>query len=562
MATLFRQKTGVPQQYAAVAPDGALQCIDCPHPEGSNCATLDADWHQIYANPGWWTSGSTKDNYYVCPLKNSCLGGSISLNSSKGSIAIKSRCKKGYGGVVCALCTNGYHLYQGTCAECPEKGGSTFMVVLIFGSVGAIFLLMLLNVMRIKSSKDYWKEMKSGSISGKKSGVSKRKLVKNLKTMRKSAGTVLKIFIGYAQIMSVSNTAFKIPWTGGFLTFLRILSPLNLDFLSASGLGCVMKFDFFVNHMTMMVAPLIVFGFVAVAYVIGYYFHVRKFGSHFTTAMKNSYKNHVLYFVMWLAIVFYPPVSRRAVEYFSCSDDIDGRFYLRKDYRIECFKGKWANWFGFAIVSAFLYALGVPMFFAYKLWVRRKRLEHSEVFARYGFLYGMYHPHAFLWDICEMLQKLLLTGLILLIYPGTQQQAILALFLHICFLINLLLEKPHADKRVGGLAILSSIACTMTMFCGCILATVSKLRKYSIYFDVVLVSINVSVVLFAAWAIFPGAMLYATLCTNKKEKESRTSLSKRLVMAGLKSRDNMTRVMPSASGETPDTDTKIQARAE
>ena len=42
-----------------------------------------------------------------------------------------------------------------------------------------------------------------------------------------------------------------------------------------------MKFDFFLNHMTMMLVPLIVFSFVAVAYITGYYFHDRKFGSRF-----------------------------------------------------------------------------------------------------------------------------------------------------------------------------------------------------------------------------------------------------------------------------------------
>eukprot|EP00944_MAST-04C_sp_MAST-4C-sp1_P008586 g8586.t1 len=252
--------------------------------------------------------------------------------------------------------------------------------------------------------------MKSGSISGKKSGVSKRKLVKNLKTMRKSAGTVLKIFIGYAQIMSVSNTAFKIPWTGGFLTFLRVLSPLNLDFLSASGLGCVMKFDFFLNHMTMMLVPLIVFSFVAVAYITGYYFHDRKFGSHFTTAMKSSYKNHVLYFVMWMKLT--------------------GDSIYEKTTRSSAFRA------------------------------------------------------------------------------------------------------------------------------------ISKLRKYNVYFDVALVSMNVSVVLFAAWAIFPGAMLYAIICRKQKGVEPRRSLSERLVIAGLKNRDNMTRVIPSDSVETPDTGTKAQVWVE
>ena len=42
-------------------------------------------------------------------------------------------------------------------------------------------------------------------------------------------------------------------------------------------------------------------------------------------------------------------------------------------------------------------------------------------------------------------------------------------------------------------------------------------------------------------------MLYANVCRKKKENELRRSFSKRLVEAGLKNRDNMTRVVPSAS---------------
>ena len=84
----------------------------------------------------------------------------------------------------------------------------------------------------------------------------------------------------------------------------------------------------------------------------------------------------------------------------------------------------------------------------------------------------------------------------------------------------------------------------------------------NVYFDVALVSMNVSVVLFAAWAIFPGAMLYAIICRKQKGVEPRRSLSERLVIAGLKNRDNMTRVIPSDSVETPDTGTKAQVWVE
>ena len=66
----------VPSQYAKVENNGALECIDCPHLKGANCKRIDAQWEHIYANPEWWTSGSREDNYYQCPLKSACIGGS------------------------------------------------------------------------------------------------------------------------------------------------------------------------------------------------------------------------------------------------------------------------------------------------------------------------------------------------------------------------------------------------------------------------------------------------------------------------------------------------------
>ena len=34
----------VPQQYASIETNGGLTCIDCPHPDGSNCRNLDVTW--------------------------------------------------------------------------------------------------------------------------------------------------------------------------------------------------------------------------------------------------------------------------------------------------------------------------------------------------------------------------------------------------------------------------------------------------------------------------------------------------------------------------------------
>ena len=76
--------------------------LDCPHVLGANCRETDARWEHVYANVGWWTSGSRDDTYYMCPLKSSCIGGSYVKNIN-GTVAVKkSRCEVGYRGTVCA----------------------------------------------------------------------------------------------------------------------------------------------------------------------------------------------------------------------------------------------------------------------------------------------------------------------------------------------------------------------------------------------------------------------------------------------------------------------------
>lgn len=111
---------------------------------------------------------------------------------------------------------------------------------------------------------------------------------------------------------------------------------------------------------------------------------------------------------------------------------------------IECFTGEWNTMLPVAIVSVAIYPLGIPALFAFHLWKHRKKLDNYEVIARYGFLYESCRREAFLWDIWEMLRKLLLTGVIVLIFPGKSFQVVFIAICNICFLTFTLIEKPHA----------------------------------------------------------------------------------------------------------------------
>ena len=113
----------IPSQYAKIENDGALKCINCPHPIGADCETIDAEWDGIYAVKGWWTAGTRSDTYYKCPYKGACKGGFSSVqvvNGTKNTTCIKSRCEVGFTGVVCGICSEGYYLSDEFCFVCPK----------------------------------------------------------------------------------------------------------------------------------------------------------------------------------------------------------------------------------------------------------------------------------------------------------------------------------------------------------------------------------------------------------------------------------------------------------
>ena len=93
----------------------------------------------------------------------------------------------------------------------------------------------------------------------------------------------------------------------------------------------------------------------------------RKYGRSFKKSMRDTFTNRVLQFTMWIVLLIYPPISRRAIEYFRCSEYYDGKSYLVKDFTIECWNGKHKDNLIYGIIAVIIYPIGIPAFFAYQL---------------------------------------------------------------------------------------------------------------------------------------------------------------------------------------------------
>ena len=302
---------------------------------------------------------------------------------------------------------------------------------------------------------------------------------------------------------------------------------VHLDLFAMSGLSCVQKFSFYDDHKAMMLAPIAMALLVFAVYKIGLWRHKIHYGRRFTKGMETSYGNHVIQFAMWITIILYPTISSRAIEYFNCSKKIDGRQYLMRDFNEVCYEGKWNENFVYGVLGLSLYSLGIPAFFGWSLWSRRHRLDETDVAHRYGFLYEMYRRETYWWDVYEMMQKLFLTGVIVLIFPKSDLQVAIAVLADLCFLVNLLIQRPHVAGPTRNLATMANVAVTMSMYCGLLLNSVpgvSENQGVVLVIDGLLIAMNGAVAVYAGYLVAPCRLCLIKSRAKQEKKTKRKSL--------------------------------------
>ena len=144
-----------------------------------------------------------------------------------------------------------------------------------------------------------------------------------------------------------------------------------------------------------------------------------------------------------LLLVFHAPVSARAFYYFDCHK-LGDRYFLRRDYQIECLSPEWNKFLPFALGLLFGFALAVPVALSIILCTNRQRLHTPDVRQRIGFLYSRFVPGAEWWEIHEVVRKMLLCGL--LVYLPSITRAASAILICLISVATLNYVRPHKNR--------------------------------------------------------------------------------------------------------------------
>jgi hypothetical protein len=130
---------------------------------------------------------------------------------------------------------------------------------------------------------------------------------------------------------------------------------------------------------------------------------------------------------------------------------------------------------GLAITFLLIYPLGVPVFFFVTLWIENKvrglfvgdtHEPDPELGEELGFLYAGYDNAYWWWESVDLGRKLMLTGVITFIRPGTTVQLFVAVLLAQFFIVAYARQKPYFKDEDDNLQLISQLQIWFTALAG------------------------------------------------------------------------------------------------
>jgi len=295
------------------------------------------------------------------------------------------------------------------------------------------------------------------------------------------------------QFADVANVTYP----NVYQRFLDSINVLNFDLGWVLSVGCVLDLDFHGRLLFATIGPIVVVTMLAATYAVASY---KNRGSD--QALRNVRHKHVTVLLL-LTFLVYSSVSSILFQTFASDSLDDGKTYLRADYSIEYYSSK-HNMFkiyaGFMIV---LYPAGIPALYAGLLFKDYDVLHNNEVdrqdepqLRSTSHLWEPYKPAVFYYELIECGRRILLTGVVVFIYPNTSSQIAITLILAFTFAMISEGLNPYISRwdtwisRVGHVVVFIGVYLALLLK-----VDVSGERSQSQeLFEAILVSVNVCLI--------------------------------------------------------------------
>ncbi|KAG5185651.1 hypothetical protein JKP88DRAFT_244289 [Tribonema minus] len=328
----------------------------------------------------------------------------------------------------------------------------------------------------------------------------------------------LRIPLVSAQLLVafVSITGAQFPEL--YQSLVDAMSFVTLGMLFAP-ISCIVPTSFYQRLLAATLLPLAALAALCCVYAAACCVGRRRSAAGLSTAFQNACIKRVRQIVLLLAFVCFAPVSTVVFQTFVCDNDLENGSYLRADYSLSCDTSEHSQYKAYACAMSAVYPIGIPVFYGVVLWRQRKYLRRAPnssppcqvaastaaltatdpMAVRKGsakscqgadavpqlndvewpftgdesvdsglratrFLWGPYRAGAFYWEVLECGRRLLLSGVLVFMWPGTASQGAIACVLAFVTAMIYGWAAPHADRAEATQFMLNAAILFLSMF--------------------------------------------------------------------------------------------------
>ncbi|CAN0255509.1 unnamed protein product, partial [Ascophyllum nodosum] len=385
---------------------------------------------------GYWRATNRSKSILECYNVEACRGGKT------GS---PDYCDTGYAGMgpYCSVCEKGYSTTLAyTCKMCSGSHQTIVLVVaivvIVMATAGGAYLTVYLVSMEPAKAR------------------TTRLHVKLLHYVPLQA---FKILVVLWQILTQFASVANVTYPKAYEQFLQAIDVINFDLGWMLSAGCILRgLDFHDRLLFTTLGPL-----AAVAYLgATYTFAVGKTRRQpmqpsptqvsRATARERVDRKHMSALLLMTFLV-YSSVSSSIFRMFACERLDDGNVYLRADYQILCTGNKHRALQTYSGLMIVVYPVGIPLMYAILLYRLRGILRTGGP-ARFSCpsastinnLWSPYRPKLFFFEasVIECLRRIMLTGVVVFIFPGDAAQ--IAVTIVISFVFSFISEAVRPYK--------------------------------------------------------------------------------------------------------------------
>lgn len=380
-------------------------------------------------------------------------------------------------GPLCGVCEDSYAFRTSTqrCEPCSNSlalDGAVILALCFIGLIGLIVTFVYSRPYvreRLKTFDDVYVLIFSslGVLKSLQDSTPESKRFAARKIARR-VQIRLKIYITLWQIISIVPFTLDMQFPSAYSTITTVLGVFNLSISRSTLVSCSSgnSYDAIDELMVETIYPIVLVAMIWSANSI----HVAVASARASPSVDNISSIRANYFKAFLVFSYLvlPGTSVTIFRIFSCQDiDPDNvspgdDLYMTVDYSVSCTSARYNMGLVWAIVCIFIYPVGIPLYYCYELYIHREsirdRTTHSVSQAEFNpltwrlqslqLLFDPYKPHLWYWELVETINRLMLTGVLVLISQGSAIQIVFGVAISLVFLRIYDVNKPYSDNNL------------------------------------------------------------------------------------------------------------------